>query len=258
MSASTLTESSSSIAILSALSQEQQGLIELLEQPRVIAHAGREFWQGTLHGKPVVLALSRIGKVAAATTATALIERFGVRQMVFTGVAGGLGASVKVGDVVVAEDFLQHDLDVSPLFPRYEVPSYGKARFVADQRLGNLLIEAAGMALAAAKSEGADKAYPGARVHHGLIASGDRFVSGAQESGLLLELLAAAGHPVLAVEMEGAAVAQVCHDYGIAFAAVRTISDRADESAHVDFHHFVKHTASLYARDIVRNFLSLL
>ena len=75
---------------------------------------------------------------------------------------------------------------------------------------------------------------------------------------MLLELLAAASHPVLAVEMEGAAVAQVCHDYGIAFAAVGTISDRADESAHVDFHHFVKHTASLYARDIVRNFLSLL
>jgi adenosylhomocysteine nucleosidase len=264
MSAATLTNTNTNTntniktAILSALLQEQQGLIELLEQPRMMAHAGREFWQGTLYGEPVVLALSRIGKVAAATTATALIERFGVKQMVFTGVAGGLGANVKVGDVVVAADFLQHDLDVSPLFPRYQVPLYGKARFVADQRLSALLVEAAGIALGSGLAQCADLEYPGARVHHGLIASGDRFVSGAQECRLLIELLAAAGHPALAVEMEGAAVAQVCHDYGIAFAAVRTISDRADESAHVDFHDFVQHTASLYTRDIIKNFLRLL
>ncbi|MGH8832694.1 MAG: 5'-methylthioadenosine/adenosylhomocysteine nucleosidase, partial [Polaromonas sp.] len=97
-------------AILSALPQEQHGLLELLRQPCRVTHAGRDFWQGDLHGQPVVLALSKIGKVAAATTATALIERFGVRRIVFTGVAGGLGEGVKVGDVVVATDFVQHDL----------------------------------------------------------------------------------------------------------------------------------------------------
>ncbi|MEO7888021.1 MAG: 5'-methylthioadenosine/adenosylhomocysteine nucleosidase, partial [Polaromonas sp.] len=134
-------------AILSALLEEQRGLMEMLHQPRKVLHAGRDFWLGDLHGRPVVLALSKIGKVAAATTATALIERFGVSRIVFTGVAGGLGAGVNVGDVVVATDFVQHDLDASPLFPRYEVPLYGRTRFEGDAALTALLFSAAVAAL---------------------------------------------------------------------------------------------------------------
>jgi len=241
------------LAILSALPQEQGGLIGLLRAPRKVVHAGRDFWLGDLHGRPVVLALSKIGKVAAATTATALIERFGVRRMVFTGVAGGLGQDVKVGDVVVASDFVQHDLDASPLFPRYEVPLYGRTRFDGDAALTALLFNAASAALG--DGVGASAAFPGARVHKGLIASGDRFVSGAGESRSLHAALAGAGHEVLAVEMEGAAVAQVCHDYGVPFAAVRTISDRADDSAHVDFPRFVEEVASRYAHAIVERLL---
>ena len=77
-------------AILSALPEEQSGLLGYLEKPQRLVHAGRTFWRGDLHGKPVVLALSGIGKVAAATTAAALVERFGVARIVFTGVAGGV------------------------------------------------------------------------------------------------------------------------------------------------------------------------
>lgn len=249
-------------AILSALAQEQHSLLALLQQPQQVSHAGREFWQGHLQGQPVVLALSRIGKVAAATTTTALIERFGVQRIVFTGVAGGLGAGVKVGDVVVATDFLQHDLDVSPLFPRYEVPLYGKTRFGGDAALTALLFKAACAALAHEHDNEQGKLaapqFPGACVHQGLIASGDRFVSGASESRALLAALALAGHEVLAVEMECAAVAQVCLDYGVPFAAVRTISDRADDSAHVDFSSFVDQVASRYAQAILQRFLVLL
>jgi adenosylhomocysteine nucleosidase len=275
------------IAILSALLEEQRGLMELLEQPRKISHAGRDFWRGTLHGQSVVLALSKIGKVAAATTATALIERFGVARIVFTGVAGGLGAAVNVGDVVVASDFLQHDMDASPLFARYEVPLYGKTRFDGDVDLTALLFKAASAALQArdlsagaggkhcATPDEAGRAlamagaatgqaqcvtlrFPQARVHRGLIASGDRFVCGAEESNLLKNSLNAAGHEVLAVEMEGAAVAQVCLDYGVPFAAVRTISDRADDSAHVDFPRFVDEVASRYAHLIIEQLLQSL
>ncbi|WP_309678152.1 5'-methylthioadenosine/adenosylhomocysteine nucleosidase, partial [Polaromonas sp.] len=197
-------------------------------------------------------ALSRVGKVAAATTATALIERFAVGRIVFTGVAGGLGEGVKVGDVVVAADFVQHDIDASPLFPRYEVPLYGKTRFDGDPALTALLFKAAATALA---HESGRLAFPGARVHQGLIASGDRFVCGAGESSRLRAALANAGHEVLAVEMEGAAVAQVCLDYGVPFAAVRTISDRADDSAHVDFPGFVDKVASRYAHAIIERLL---
>lgn len=237
-------------AILSALAPEQLGLIEQLGDARKTSHAGRDFWLGHLHGQPVVLALSKIGKVAAATTATTLIERFAVQRIIFTGVAGGLKPGVNVGDVVVASDFVQHDIDASPLFPRYEVPLYGQTRFVADAALAELLFKASTLAL--------QNGFASARVHHGLIASGDRFVSGAAESDLLRNTLLAAGHEVLAVEMEGAAVAQVCHDYGLPFAAVRTISDRADDSAHIDFPVFVEQVASRYAQEIIRNFLRLL
>jgi adenosylhomocysteine nucleosidase len=276
-------------AILSALLEEQRGLMELLEQPYKVRHAGRDFWCGTLHGQRVVLALSKIGKVAAATTATTLIERFGVQRIVFTGVAGGLGAAVNVGDVVVASDFLQHDMNAAPLFARYEVPLYGKTRFDGDAALTDLLFNAACTALRArGQAAGADEAasaagtasadsggvraraisgaqsgqqpcamlrFPEARVHQGLIASGDRFVCGADESRLLKDALNDAGHAVLAVEMEGAAVAQVCLDYGVPFAAVRTISDRADDSAHVDFPRFVDEVASRYAHLIIERLL---
>jgi adenosylhomocysteine nucleosidase len=243
------------IAILSALQEEQRGLIDLLEQPQKIKHAGRSFWLGDLHGQPVVLALSKIGKVAAATTATALIERFGAHQMLFTGVAGGLKSGINVGDLVVGQSFVQHDLDVSPLFPRYEVPFYGRTRFDGDTTLTMALFEASRQALS---DPHLHSAYPSATVHLGLIASGDRFVSGVVESGVLRSSLVQAGHDVLAVEMECAAVAQVCHDYGVPFAAVRTISDRADDTAHVDFPSFVNQVASRYARAVVQHFLEQL
>lgn len=255
---------SSLTAILSALPQEQHGLIDLLTAPTMRKHAGREFWQGQLHGQPVVLALSKIGKVAAATTATVLIEQFGVRRIVFTGVAGGLGESVQTGDVVVASYFMQHDIDASPLFARFEVPLYDQTVFAGDPTLTSMLYSAASSALAAMQAGQLDQVgkarldMGGARVHCGLVASGDRFVSGAAESKALRASLAESGHEVLAIEMEGAAVAQVCHDYGLPFAAVRTISDRADDSAHVDFPAFVEQVAGRYAREIIRRFLGLL
>jgi len=234
-------------AILSALAEEQQGLIELLREPRRVTRAGREFCMGDLHGTPVVLALTRIGKVAAATTTTTLIEAFGIQRLVFTGVAGGIGPGVLVGDVVVASEFVQHDMDASPLFPRYQIPLYGRERFTGDAALGEALLAATRIALSRLGLQ--------ATVHHGLIASGDRFVSAAEEARALHAALSDAGHPPLAVEMEGAAVAQVCHDYGIPFAAVRTISDRADDTAHVDFPRFVTEVASRYALAIIDQFV---
>ncbi|MFN4359561.1 MAG: 5'-methylthioadenosine/adenosylhomocysteine nucleosidase [Hylemonella sp.] len=234
-------------AILSALAEEQQGLMDRLHQPRRVERAGRVFWLGELHGQPVVLALSRIGKVAAATTATTLIEAFGVQRLIFTGVAGGIGPGVQVGDVVVAQEFVQHDMDASPLFPRYEIPLYGRERFACDAVLVRVLLDATRCGLQ-------QLGLP-ATVHQGLIASGDRFVSAAEEARLLHATLSEAGHAPLAVEMEGAAVAQVCHDYGIPYAAMRTISDRADDAAHVDFPKFVSEVASRYARAILDDFM---
>lgn len=243
-------------AILSALAEEQAGLLEQLQAPLLQTVAGRDFWTGQLHGQQVVLALSRIGKVSASLTASVLIGHFGASRIVFTGVAGGLAPGVQVGDVVVAQDFLQHDLDASPLFPRYEVPLYGRARFVCDPALTALLADAARQALRPG-AEGL-QLPAGARVHYGLIASGDQFISSAAGSADLQSALSAAGHDVLAVEMEGAAVAQVCADYSVPFAAMRTISDRADDTAHIDFPRFVTEVASHYALAIVNELLRTL
>ena len=241
------------IAIMSALVDEQRGLLDVLVQPRMTEHAGRTFWSGQLCGVPVVLATSGIGKVAAAITSTVLIEVFGVAQIVFTGVAGGVGPGVAVGDVVVGSAFLQHDMDCSPLFPRYEIPLLGQSQLQADPALTRSLLQAC----QAAPLVHAGHAAPVA-VHQGLIASGDRFVSRAGEVAELMAAMATAGYCPLAVEMECAAVAQVCLDYGLPFAAVRTISDRADAQAHGDFQHFVTQVASQYSQHIVMGLLKLL
>lgn len=246
-------------AILSALAEEQHGLIELLEQPQRLERAGRTFWRGRLVGQSVVLALSRMGKVAAATTTTTVIEAFGADQVVFTGVAGGLAPGVQVGDVVVAQQFMQHDMDVSPLFARFEVPLYGRTLFDCDVGLSEHLFAAAQSYLGRSRGH-ADlgQPVPGAGLHRGLIASGDVFVGRAEQSNQLKAVLQLAGHLPLAVEMEGAAVAQVCFDYGVAFAAMRTISDRADDQAHRDFAQFVQEVASQYARGIMLELMQLL
>ncbi len=246
-------------AILSALIEEQQGLIDTLEDAEPVDHAGRRFWCGRLQGQAVVLGLSRIGKVAAATTATALIERFQVTRLVFTGVAGGLAPGVRVGDLVLATEFLQHDMDASPIVPRHEVPLYGRARFATDAALSAGLGRAASEVLGEAGrwlDAGLRQAYGiGApALHPGLVASGDRFVATSAESRRLQAELPEA----LAVEMEGAAVAQVCHDYGLPFAALRTVSDRADDAAHADFLQFVRDVASHYSQAVLTRFLATL
>ena len=258
------------LGIVSAMHEELSAVLERV-QARPVERAGRTFWQGHWLGVPVVAVLSRIGKVAAATTVTTLIQRFEVDQVVMTGVAGGLAESVQVGDAVVAHAFVQHDLDASPLFPRYEVPLYGLSRFGVDARLTEWLTQSAQEVLShtswqAALAElthraGGEQTAPTAglspdpavpRLHSGLIASGDRFVSSAQESRTLRSELPDA----LAVEMEGAAMAQVCADFGCALSVLRTISDRADDAAHVDFPRFLRDVAAEFSRDIVMTALA--
>ena len=170
---------------------------------------------------------------------------------------GGLGDGVRVGDVVVARQLLQHDMDASPLFPRFEVPLTGRSHFDADPALADALERAAQRCvhdavalLGAGHCEDFGLRQPG--VHHGLIISGDRFVSSHADSNALRALLPHA----LAVEMEGAAVAQVCADFGRRFAVLRTVSDRADDNAHVDFSRFIADVASVYTRAIVEDWLA--
>ena len=217
----------------------------------------RDYHLGKLRGVEVVAAFSRWGKVAAAATVTQLISAYGAERIVFSGVAGAVQSGVAIGDVVVASELLQHDMDASPLYPRYEIPLLGKARFATDSELRTRLTLAAraflthDMASAVPQSELSAFRIHAPKVVGGLVASGDRFFADANEVALLRQRLPG----VACVEMEGAAVAQVCDEYRIPFAIVRTISDSADESAVHDFPRFSREIAGRYSLGILARFL---
>ena len=227
------------LALMGAMQEELAAILACMPDAHCERVAGREFWLGHFEGHDVVAVLSGIGKVAAALTATVLIDKFQVHSIVFTGVAGGLAAHAKVGDVVVANALLQHDMDASPLFPPYVVPLTGCAQFPSDANILQCLVRSARQAL------------PHVMVHEGLVISGDQFVSSSAASRQLQTDLPEA----IAVEMEGAALAQVCRDFGVPLGVVRTISDRADDDAHTDFSKFVQDVASHYSVTIVSAFL---
>ncbi|MGH8854580.1 MAG: 5'-methylthioadenosine/adenosylhomocysteine nucleosidase [Telluria sp.] len=242
------------LGIISALYEEQLGLVEAMRGPAKLIHGMREYWAGTLWEIDAVCVLSRIGKVAAAMTATTLVEKFGVTHILFTGVAGAGDKTVQVGDIVVAEALVQHDMDASPLFPRFEVPLTGLTHFQPDPQLSLRLSRAAHDFLEQdfmdALSDGERRAFRlvQPRVHRGLVASGDQFMN----DRMHLDGLNKALPGLVAVEMEGAAVAQVCWELGVPCAVIRTISDNANENAAVDFMGFVKSVAAQYAFHITR------
>ena len=245
-------------AIVAATEDELSSLLsDMGRSAERSVHGRRAFHRGELWGRPCVAVLSRIGKVAAATTVTTLVHEFAVERVVFTGVAGGIAQQVRVGDIVVATELVQHDLDASPLFPRHEIPLLGTARIAADAQLTARLAAAAADYLASEFPRDVDPAsrrefgLDAPQVLQGLIASGDEFVSAAHRvAGLRADL-----PDLLAVEMEGAAVAQVCHEFDLPFAVIRSISDRADETAHGDYARFLARVASRYAHGILHRLL---
>lgn len=239
---STISEKKIRLGIISALAEEQEGLIDAMQDAVTLTHGMRDYTTGRLWNIDTVAVLSRIGKVAGAMTAATLVEKFRVTHIVFTGVAGSADFAVRVGDVVVAEALVQHDMDASPLFPRFEVPLTGLTRLPSDLDLSRQL---AGAARRFLEDEPA-----GPQLHRGTIGSGDQFINDSVRIAALKDALP----DLLAVEMEGAAVAQVCFELNIPFAVIRTISDNANEDAATDFMHFVKTVASRYAFGILQEF----
>ncbi|MGE4337570.1 MAG: 5'-methylthioadenosine/adenosylhomocysteine nucleosidase [Pigmentiphaga sp.] len=249
------------IAILAAMPGELQAVLDAMgPETRHESLGLRQFHIGSLEGYPCVACLSRIGKVAAAATTVALIQRFEVGAVVFSGLAGGIHPEVNVGDVVVARQLIQHDLDARPLFPAFEAPLLGISHFSADASLSDRLYASATGFISQDARRRVVETSQGRislkqpRVHRGLIATGDRFVHGSQAAAELRHRLPDA----LCVEMEGAAVAQVCHEFGVPFAVVRTISDHADQTAGIDFTDFLGVAAGIYASAILRQFMNTL
>ena len=247
------------IGIMAAMPEEIQRLMTEMASDRIEKQGMREYHQGRLWGTDAVLVFSRWGKVAAASTATHLITQHKVDKILFTGVAGAVDPSLHLGDIVVGAELVQHDMDASPLFPRHEIPLIGVSRFQADSTMTeNLKLAARKFTdneLSNAVSPELIKEFnlrAKPVVQSGLIASGDKFFASQGDLAQLRSQLPCA----LCVEMEGAAVAQVCHEYDIPFAIVRTVSDSADEHAPANFPKFIQSVASVYSFGILKEFFS--
>ena len=242
------------IAIMSAMAEENAALINQLTGAVTTKVGGRTYHQGELWGHSVVLVFSHWGKVAAASTTTYLIAGLGVKEIIFTGVAGGIHADLNVGDIVIAKQLYQHDMDASPIIPRHEIPLLDRAAIESDASRCEALRQAAEhfisqdltSTLSSTLREAFSLGEP--KVVIADIASGDQFISSDAEVEDLRKRLPT----VACVEMEGAAIAQVCDAFHIPFSVIRTISDSANEEAAVDFPRFIDEVAKLYSLGILR------
>ena len=250
------------LGIMGAMPEEVSGIVGGIAGAQTHRLGGRDYVSGLWHGVEVVVVFSRWGKVAAAATATMLLAEFGVDGIVFIGVAGAVDPALGLGDVVIASELLQYDVDASaiPVFERFEIPLLGRARFSAHAPW----VEAAQATSAAfigdeltssiAPEVRAEFLRATPRVVTGLIASGDRFVS----DPVFLDSLRQALPDLCCVEMEGGAVAQVCYEFDKPVIVLRVISDRADHDAPVDFQRFVAGVASVMTTHIASRFVSAL
>ena len=243
--------------IISAMKEEIQAVLEVLENKSSQVKGMRTYYTGKLNEKDVVLVFSRWGKVASATTATQLINDFQIDEILFTGVAGAIDPNVQIGDIIIGKSLVQHDMNASPLVEKYEVPLLDKTFFETDLKRRTKLLTASEHFLNQIEfilSPDVLKQFNivKPKVLESDIASGDQFISSKKQSDQINKGLPT----VKCVEMEGAAVAQVCFEYHIPFSIIRTISDNANNNAHVDFPKFAHKIASNYALEILKNYLS--
>jgi adenosylhomocysteine nucleosidase len=218
------------VGIIGAMKEEVALLHRNVRVSGVRSKAGIDYATGDLHGKRVIFCRSGVGKVNAAVCTQLLIDQ-GVDCVVFTGVAGALDPALDIGDIVISTVCQHHDMDVTALgFPRGVIPYQEQSEFPADERLVGLAIRA-GEAL-----------FPG-RCRTGKVLSGDQFIASKQIVRELRETMGGA-----CIEMEGAAVAQVCAMNGVPFVIIRSMSDRADGGAPESFEAFTVEASNISYR----------
>ena len=243
------------LAILAAMNEEIHALRPYFKGESISIRAGREFVRGDLFGHDAVMVFSRWGKVASASTVTELIVHHQIESLVMVGIAGSV-SSLSVGDVVIADSCVQHDMDPRPFFPRTHIPLLERAAMPVDDQLSIELADATQRAMADIGSwlspELAQHTRITApRVVRGCIATGDQIIASASQRANVLDAVPTA----LCVDMESAAVAQVAYEHGIPFACARVISDAADEAITSSVVPFLGGLAAAYSVAIVRAWL---
>lgn len=228
------------IAVIGAMEQEVELLRGALQNTKTETIANSEYTTGTYEGKEVVLLKSGIGKVNAAMSTTILLEKFNPKVVINTGSAGGFDAALKVGDIVISDEVRHHDVDVTAF--GYEIGQMAgmPAAYKSDEKL----------------MEVAKQAVKEVGQHNysvGLICSGDVFMSNPER----VEAVRKDFPTMKAVEMEAAAVAQVCHQFHTPFVVIRALSDIAGQESSMSFDEFLP-VAAKHSTEIVLNAITKL
>ena len=220
------------IGILCAMREELEPILEYMKVKERLNHANNIYYLAEFEGKDIVLAYSKIGKVNAAMTATVMIEKFKIKKLLFSGVAGAIDENLKIGDLIIATKTAQHDVDLTVF--GYEPGFIPESRvfFECDKNLNDLAFDVARKLNIKLKS--------------GIIASGDQFIHSQEKKEWIKNTFNAS-----AIEMEGAAVGCVCFNENIPFFMLRSISDTAEEGAGVDFDEFLEESSKVSAKFLV-------
>lgn len=214
------------LGIIGALQIEVELLVEKLQNRREAVRAGSTYYEGILEGLPVVVVQCGVGKVNAAVSAQVLCSCYGVTHLVNTGIAGSLDARLDIGDLLISQDAMYHDFDVTAFgYPMGKVAGMDVTAFPADETL-----------IACARAV-AEAVHPG-HVVPGRVASGDQFVCSNEQKERIIAVTQAQ-----CTEMEGAAIAQTAYRNGVPFVILRAISDKADGSAEMDYPTFERLSA---------------
>lgn len=209
------------IGIISAMEEELAILLDDMEVAEKKVKANMTFYKGKLWNKDVVAVVSGIGKVNAAVCTQILISEYKVDHVINVGVAGGIGMDIYPGDVVIAENLVQYDMDTTAFGDRHgQIPRLDTFDFICDKNLVNVCKEAC-------------DEIEGFNTFSGRIVSGDQFVASLEKIKWLEKEFEAK-----AVEMEGASIAHVCYLNNIPFVVIRSISDNANNGAHMDYEKF--------------------
>jgi adenosylhomocysteine nucleosidase len=213
------------ILILTAMQQEYEAVVSNMSTHHQYEEYGISIVEGYLFEKHCIVAISGVGKVASAFTAQYLLNLYQPKFVIFTGVAGALNPEYQIGDIVIARDTVQHDMDGRGLgFPRGEVPYSGQRFFNSDKQLLDI----------------AEKTQCAHIVHIGRVLTGDQFITNKEQTIYSYMLEELQGD---AVDMEGASVAYVCKKHDTPFILVRTISDKANSEAPENFEAFLPEVA---------------
>ncbi|MCR5468976.1 MAG: 5'-methylthioadenosine/adenosylhomocysteine nucleosidase [Lachnospiraceae bacterium] len=229
------------IGIIGAMELEVSALKKEMVTDRVVTKAGMSFHEGTLNGCPVVVVMCGIGKVNAGMCVQILCDLFEVTHVINTGVAGSLNAKLDIGDILVSVEAVQHDFDVTALnYAKGQIPGVDVLSFPADKDMVEKAYEAC------------LKVNPDIHCLKGKVVSGDQFISSKDVKNRLIEDFAGD-----CAEMEGAAIAQAAYLNKVPFVVLRAISDKADDSAEMDYPSFERQAAGHCAKlvtEFVGNF----